>query len=233
MHGRLFSLVPWALGAALLVSGCADAAHSFNRAITKPFRKTTEQEFGIKTPKDRVKEFRALAKKAEEMPPAEQEQQVAMLSREFDAERDGWVRREIIRAAAQFPQPAAGAILVRGLQDSATETRRVACTGLGIRADEIAVRELVRVIGSETDPDVRMSAVAALGATGDKTAIEPLAEALADGDPAMQAQAQRSLVAVSGHDYGSNVEAWREFAQKGATDAPEISLAEKLRRAVY
>ncbi len=233
MHGRLFSLVPWALLAALLVSGCADTAYSINRMVTRPFRKTTEELYGIKTPKDRVKEFRALAKRAKKLPSAEQEQQLAMLSREFDAERDGWVRREILRAAAQFPQPAAGAILVRGLQDSQTETRRVACTALGTRGDEIAVRELVRVIGSETNDDVRMSAVAALGTTGDKTALAPLAEALADGDPAMQAQAQQSLAAVSGRDYGNNVRAWREFAEKGATDAPEISLAEKLRRAVY
>jgi HEAT repeat protein len=124
-------------------------------------------------------------------------------------------------------------VLVRALEDPQTETRAIACQSLGVRGDEIAVRELARVVGSETDTDVRMSAVEALGTAGKKESVGPLAEALADGDPAMQAEAQKALVAVSGHDYGNNVQAWREFAATGKSDAAEISFAEKLRRAVY
>ena len=49
---------------------------------------------------------------------------------------------------------------------------------------------------------------------------------MADGNPAMQATAHVALTEVSGHDYGNNLEAWREFAQNGTTEAPEISVAE-------
>lgn len=232
MHGRLSSLV-WALGCLLLVSGCADTAYTVNRWVTRPFKKTPEQMLGIKTPRDRVEEFRQVAKAARKMPTAEQDQAIAHLTKEFDSENDGWVRREILKTLAQFPQPAAGAVLVRALDDPQSETRAIACEGLGVRADEIAVRELTRVVGSETDDDVRMAAVEALGAAGRKEAVGPLAEALADADPAMQAEAQKALVAVSGHDYGNNVQAWREYAATGKSDAAEISFAEKLRRAVY
>ena len=83
------------------------------------------------------------------------------------------MRREILRALAQFPQPAAGAVLVRALEDDQIETRRVACEGLGVRGDEIAVRELTRVLGSETNDDVRLSAVEALGTSGDKRPWAP------------------------------------------------------------
>ena len=233
MHGRLSSLAVWALGCLLFASGCADTAHSINRFVTRPFTKTPEQIYGIKTPRDRVEELRKVAKTARKMPADTQEQTVAHLAKEYDSENDGWVRREILKALAQFPQPAAGAVLVRALEDPQTETRAIACQSLGVRGDEIAVRELARVVGSETDTDVRMSAVEALGAAGKKEAVGPLAEALADGDPAMQAEAQKALVAVSGHDYGNNVQAWREFAATGKSDAAEISFAEKLRRAVY
>ena len=138
-----------------------------------PFHETPEQIYGIKTPKDRVKEFRKLADRADSLSPTEQEQQVAALAQEFKDESDGWVRREILRALSQFPQPAAGAVLVDALYDGDTETRRVACRGLGIRGDEIAVRELVRVVNTDTETEVRMSAVRALGKTGDKTALAP------------------------------------------------------------
>jgi hypothetical protein len=233
MHGRHSSLAVCALGCFLLVSGCADTAYTLNRWVQRPFKKTPEQIYGIKTPRDRVEEFRKVGKAAKKMPTAEQEQTVAHLTREYDAESDGWVRREILKAVAQFPQPTAGALLVRALEEPQPETRAVACEGLGVRGDEIAVRELARVAGSETDDDVRLAAVEALGVAGKKEALGPLAEALADGDPAMQAEAQKALVAVSGHDYGNNVQAWREFAATGKADAEEISFAEKMRRALY
>lgn len=233
MHGRLSSLVPWSIGLVLLFSGCADTAYSMKRWVSKPFKKTPEQIYGIKTPTDRVHEFRKLAKKAKSLPASEQEQAVAHLSREFDSESDGWVRREILRTLSQFPQPAAGAVLVRALEDPQVETRRVACRGLGARGDEIAVGELARVLGSETNEDVRMAAIEALGTTKDQKALAPLAEALTDANPAMQAEAHQALTAVSGRDYGVNIEAWRELASTGKTEAAEISFAEKLRRAVY
>jgi HEAT repeat protein len=233
MHGRLTSLVPWTICCVLLLAGCADTTYSIKRMVTKPFKKTPEQIYGIKTPTDRVHEFRKLAKRAKRLPANEQEELVAKLTREYDSESDGWVRREILRTLSEFPQPAAGAVLVRALEDGQVETRRVACEGLGKRGDKIAVAELTRVLGSETNADVRMAAIEALGKTRDSAALAPLAEALADNDPAMQAEAHAALTAVSGRDYGVNVQAWRELASTGKTDAPEISFAEKLRRAIY
>lgn len=233
MSGRLSSLVLAVSAVMAAVSGCADTAAATRDFFVKPFRKTPEQVYGIKTPKDRVKEYRKLALQAKKLPTDQQELTVAKLIREFDTESDHWVRRELLRTISAFPQPAAGDVVVRALADEQVETRRVACDCLGQRGDEIAVRELTRVLGSETDDDVRMSAVAALGKAGDSKALAPLAEAMANGDPAMQAEAHHALTAVSGRDYGSNVQAWRELASNGKTDAAEISFAEKLRRTIY
>ena len=82
------------------------------------------------------------------------------------------------------------------------------------------MNELARVLGSETNGDVRMAAIEALGNTKDKAALAPLAEVLTDADPAMQAEAHAALTAVSGRDYGVNVQAWRELASTGKTEAP-------------
>jgi HEAT repeat protein len=232
MHSRLTSLA-FAIVCLLLVSGCAESARQTKDFFARPFRKTPEEIYGIKTPKDRVKEFRQLAKAAGEQSPEEQAQSVARLVRDYHGENDGWVRREILRTLAEYQQPEAGAVLVEALGDASVQTRVVACEGLGKRGDEIAVRELVRVLGSETNDDVRMAATSALGDTGSQTALAPLSEALVTADPAMRAQAQQALVEISGHDYGDNVQAWRELAQQGHTEAAEISFAEKLRQAFY
>jgi len=233
MFGRLTSLVLAMFAVMAAVSGCADTAAATRDFVAKPFRKSPEQVYGIKTPKDRVKEFRKLALEAKKMPANQQEPTVAKLTREYDSESDHWVRREILRTIAAFPQPAANEVVVRALADEHIETRRVACDCLGERGGDVAVHELTRVLGSETNEDVRMSAVAALGKAGDSKALAPLAEALADGDPAMQAAAYNALTAVSGRDYGNNVQAWRDLATNGKTDAAEISFAEKLRRTIY
>jgi len=233
MLGRLSSLVPLAICCIVAVSGCAQTASSIGNFVSRPFKKTPEQELGIKTPKDRVVELRKLAKSAHKQSLAVQERTVAELAEDYKGESDAWVRREILRALAAYPQPQAGAVLVSALADAEVETRRVACAGLGTRADPTAVQELSRVVASDTNLDVRLAAVEALGRTGDQKALGPLAEAMADADPAMQWQAERALVAASGHDYGNDVQAWREYAQTGKTGAAEVSFAEKLRRTFY
>jgi HEAT repeat protein len=233
MLGRLSSLVPLAICCIVAASGCAQTASSLGNFVSRPFKNSPEQELGIKTPKDRVEELRKLAKSAHKQSQALQERTVAELAEDYQGESDPWVRREILRALAAYPQPQAGAVLVSALEDAEVETRRVACAGLGTRGDQTAVQELSRVLASDTNLDVRLAAVEALGRTGDQKALSPLADALADADPAMQWQAERALVAASGHDYGSDVQAWREYAQTGKTGAAEVSFAEKLRRTFY
>jgi HEAT repeat protein len=233
MHGRLFSLLPWAFCLLLLLSGCAETAHRVGSFVSRPFNRTPEEELGIRTPKDRVRELRKLAKGAAKQPTVEQDRVVGELAVEYQRESDAWVRREILRTLSAYPQPAAGAVLVAALGESDVETRRAACTGLGKRHDKTAVQELARVLASDTDVDVRMAAVEALGSSADQAALGPLAEALVDPDPAMQAQTQAALIEVSGRDFGNNVQAWREFAQTGKSGTAELSFAEKLRRAFY
>ena len=149
MHGRLPSLLPLAICCVVALAGCAETANQVGGFFTRPFKKTPEQMLGIKTPKDRVDELRGLAKHAKKQSPAEQQRVVARLAQEFQNENDPWVRREILRALSVYPQRAAGAVLVTALGDSDVETRRVACAGLGIRADQTAVQELTRDVASE------------------------------------------------------------------------------------
>jgi HEAT repeat protein len=212
-------------------AGCAATAERTSEMFGQlAGRKTPDQALNIKTPDDHLEELRALAKTAAKNTPAEQERVSALLANEIKHESDPLMRRQILRTLAAYPTPLAFAVLTAGFTDSDLEVRRVACECLGQRGGPDAVRELARVAGGDTDIDVRIAAVRALGQTGDKTALVPLAEALVDADPAMQFRAQQSLRAVSGRDFGSNVQAWRDYVKTGHADAPEVNFAERIRR---
>ena len=218
----------------LPLSGCAATASSAGGMLGKlTGRKTPEEVLNIKTPQDRAKELAKLAKDAPSMTPEEQNRVCAELAAEIRDEEDAGMRRRILRALSAFPTPLAVSILTAGLHDSNMETRRVACESLSKQGGQHAVRELTRVAQSDTEMDVRIAAVRALGETHDQTALTPLVDALADPDPAIQFRAQEGLRAVSGHDYGNNVQAWREYAQTGKSNADEIGIADRLRRRFF
>ncbi len=232
MHGSLPNLAAVAVCLGLATaSGCAQTADNVADFFAK--KPTNDYLSQIKTPDDRIKEFKELAKKAPKKTPDEQQADVTRLCKELQNESEPLLRRHILRTLAVYPQAEAMTTIVGALSESDIETRRTACVCLGIRGGPDAVRELTRVISSDTEQDVRLAAVRAMGRTKQTEALAPLAEALVDADPAMQVLAQESLTAVSGHDFGNNVQAWREYAATGKSDAPEISLAERIRRTIY
>ncbi|MBI3838650.1 MAG: HEAT repeat domain-containing protein [Planctomycetia bacterium] len=232
MHGPVHKLAALAVCSGLgLLSGCAATADGVSGLLYK--KKTTEEVLNIKTPDDRMKELQVLAKTAKKKTPDEQQQITSELSKEIQRENDPLMRRQILRTLTAFPNPLVSAVLVAAMGDSDTEVRIVACRALGKRGGKEAVGELTRVISSDTNLDVRIAAVRALGETRDATALPPLAEALVDPDPAMQFRATAALRHVSGRDFGNDVQAWREYAQTGKSSTPEVSLAQRMRRAFF
>lgn len=223
-----------ALGCLTLAAGCAEVADNLRGVGEKlTFKKTPEQELGIKTPKDRIKELKQLAKAIGEQPAGEQQRIVDVLARELAAERDPIVRRHILRAVAACPPAAAETVLIGAMADPDAETRRTVCACLGMRGGKASIQELTRVLASETNDNVRLAAVKALGQTKDSGSMMPLVDVMAESDPAMKNLARESLSAVSGKDYGTNVQAWREYAQNGKTELPEVSIAERITRTIF
>ncbi len=232
MQGPVHKLAALAVcfGFALL-SGCAATADGVSGLLHR--KKTTEEVLNIKTPDDRIKELHELAKTAKKKTPEEQERITTELSKEIQRENDPLMRRHILRTLTAFPTPMASAVLVAALGDSDTEVRIVACLALGKRGSKDAIQELTRVLSSDTSLDVRIAAARALGETRNSAALPPLAEALVDPDPAMQFRATAALREVSRRDFGSDAQAWREYAQTGKSSAPEVSLAQRLRGMLF
>ncbi|MEX2114032.1 MAG: HEAT repeat domain-containing protein, partial [Pirellulales bacterium] len=155
----------------LLTSGCALTAESTGKVVGKlTGKKSPEELLDIKTPDDRVNELIELGTTAESKSPAEQERVVAELAKEIQYEEDPVMRRHILRTLAEYRTPLSLAILQAGLKDTDLEVRRVACQSIGKRGGPEAVRALTHVANSDTEPDVRIAAVRALGETEDQAA---------------------------------------------------------------
>jgi HEAT repeat protein len=177
-----------------------------------------------------MEELTALAQRASKSTPVEQEKVAADLARRIQREKDPLIRQQIIRTLASYPTPMSGAVLEAALGDEHADVRIAACHAWGQRKGDEAVKQLTRVISSDTNIDVRLAATRALGETRESAAIAPLAEALVDADPAMQYRAVESLKNVTGEDYGNDVNAWRQYAQSGKATAAPVSIAERMRK---
>jgi HEAT repeat protein len=235
MRSTIHTTAALVVGCCLVtLAGCAATARNTGGLLAKAMgRRSTEEALNIKTPQDRALELAELAEAAAQKTPEEQSYITAQLADEIRTEEDPVMRRHILRALAAYPTPLALAILTAGLQDGDLEVRRAACLSLGRYGGPQAVGALTQAANSATDMDVRITAVRALGMTGDKLSLAPLTDALVDPDPAIQFRAQESLRAVSGRDFGGNVQAWREYAKTGDSTAAEISFAERLRQRFF
>ncbi len=123
-----------------------------------------------------------------------------------------------VAAAGKAADQTALALIERGLDDDDLKVRMEACRALGRRGDDAAARMLAAVVGTETDDDVRKSAIAALGNFQNRTAVDSLRGQLKNSDPAMQRLVISSLRDATGKDYGDQPREWIAALNEPATD---------------
>ena len=180
----------------------------------------------------RMDAVREIAQQANGIDSPEQRELTDQLARQVQIEPDPLVREAIIDAMAEFGTPMAGQVLEAGLNDADSEVRRKCCIALGKRGDVESVDLLARVLATESDHQVRIAAVDALGMIKSADSIKALTTALEDRDPAMQYAGVRSLQMVTGRDYGGDVSAWLEYTRGGEGVAPQrnpTSVAERIK----
>jgi len=154
----------------------------------------------------------------------------SQLAEQIRSERDPMVRMEIVRTLARAATPTAGTVIAAALQDPDVDVRVTACQEIGKIGGEEASRLLGAALGGDTSVDVRIAATKALGKMRDPQAVPLLVVALEDPDPALQLRGMEAMRLATGKDLGNDVNRWREYAQNPDPNAPEESLAAKMRR---
>jgi HEAT repeat protein len=110
--------------------------------------------------------------------------------------------------------------------------RVACCKSLGLRGEARSVPGLAAALRDDEEMDVRLAAAEALGNIKTPDSIAAVAVALNDRDPAMQFVGVESMKAITGKDYGGDVDAWRQVAAGNPPPVPETpSIAQRIRSA--
>lgn len=199
----------------LMMPGCT-ALRSSKLAFWNP----QDEDPRVVTPAKKIAQLRQLAKECPHLPQAEHDRLAVELARELRIEDDPLVRAQLLRTLALVRSDTATSMLRAGVQDADADVRAACCQAWGHRGGAEGVRVLEQVLREDDDLDVRLAAVRALGQVPGPESVAVLALALEDDDPAMRYRAMRSLAAVTGQDYGTDVSKWREYIA-GRQPAPE------------
>lgn len=199
----------------LLHTGCATGPMAEYYAWN-PFRKQgpEETQYGP-SPAVRRAELLDLIDRAEQMTSVERAKAAADLAYRMPNEVDPLLRADTVRALGAMQAPASSEALRLAMKDSDAKVRIATCEAWRLHEGPLAVSALSEILASDADDDVRLAAARALGQFEDPRAVRGLSLALDDSNPALQYRAMESLKNNTGHDYGHDVVAWRNFVQNG------------------
>ena len=221
----------WCCVPLLSAAGCVGGPFPQYAHWRPDLRKEWKQDeaFGP-TYHQQVSDLRHLARNSARMTPAEQQRWSKHLSAMAAEEENSALQIEVIRTLASFPTAITAATLRNATTSGDAGVRMAAAAAWGRLGGPEAIEQLATLIGSDTDPDVRLAATRELGRFSDAAAIKALGIALDDDSPALQYRAMRSLRLATGRNYGNSVPAWRIFVQ-GGDPGPEKtpSVAERVR----
>jgi HEAT repeat protein len=210
------------------LSGCADGTLPELDSMNPYQRQQWRQDLSFgPTFHEQIAELKTIQSEGARLPAAEQEFRVNQLNALIrDDATTPLLRAQSVKALAAIPLPGASYGLDMASADEDPEVRVAACEAWGIRGDANSAESLATIAKTDTDVDVRITAVRALADFREHApvAIKALGEALNDRDPALQLRAMKSLSQVSGRDYGNDVASWREFAQGREPNRPQRSV---------
>lgn len=216
------------LAAALTATVAGCQSWSRYRPTFWPFPERELTTFN--TPAMRVDAVREFAMRSTGVDSPEQRQITDQLARQIQVEPDPLVRQAVVTSIGEYRTPMSQQVLEAGLNDENAAVRVACCRALGKRGEASCVSSLANALRTDKDVDVRMAAIDALGRIKSPDAIKALATALDDRDPAMQYAGVQSLKAITGQDYGPNVQAWKQVAAGENPPQHVPSVAERLRK---
>lgn len=168
---------------------------------------------------ERMQSLRELERGIATQEPAQQQataQQLASLVRE---EKNSLLRAQAVSVLGMIPNAAAETALNLAESDSDADVRQRVCEVRGKQRTREGVRALARIMETDDNVDVRLSAARALRNYRDQEAYAALVKGLNDKDPALQRLALESIKIASGEDLGNDIAAWEEYVATGRPPA--------------
>lgn len=217
---RLFVLTAITL---LAFAGCAEGPFwKAGQYLPWVQAKWAAEEEIAETVHSKKRDLRQLARQASRMSEAEKEQAVVQLTNFIQNEKIIQLRVHALHALGEINNQSAENQILQSLKDPEAEVRIAAVQALARRRTSSAGQELVRIIRSDTDKDVRGTAIRALASYPGDPTVDVLAEVLQEPEPALQYAAMQSLDAVTGSDIGINVTEWKKQLANRRAPGPTV-----------
>jgi hypothetical protein len=158
---------------------------------------------------DKMAELQTLKGEAKKRDRQGQEELAMQMNYLLGESKNPLLRAEAVRVLSELSVPTAEVGLISASSDEDADVRRAACVAWGKRGGPRALETLRDVVARDESRDVKLVAISGLGNFSDQAAVDALARALDDRDPAVQLRAVASLEKSTGQDLGSSVTAWR------------------------
>ena len=210
---RRFSISATLIGLALCcftITGCQDGP-LYALKVANPYFSVKEwgedEAIGVS---DHVRrdQLIALSKTIDDLPAERQATWTNELHQLFDNDPSPEMRRLAVLTIRGVQTPQALRLIEKGLDDENVKVQMEACRSLGYQSNEEAVQLLASTVGTQSNQDVKHSAMQALASHKSQVAIDALQIALNDRNPATQLIAVESLRGSTGQDYGDDPAAW-------------------------
>ena len=205
----------------MTLGGCADGlwyqmkkANPYYRAEWK-----RDEQYGT-TFLQRMSELKLLHDRLPSMEPNEQLAWAARLEQIIAKDPSPEFRTQAVAAIAMIPGEAAIRALNVASADSTEKVRLAACSAWQQLGGPEA-RDMLMTLANKSSEStsIRQAAIEGLAQFNEAEVRETLALLLDDRSPAIQYQVTRSLVELTGKDFGGDMQAWSDYLN--GTEVPE------------
>lgn len=211
-------------------TGCHDGPLYNLKRVNPYFLSEWKQDRAIGvTDYERRQELEILASTIGSKPAERQNYWRGHLEQIMQNDENAEMRRLAVVAAGNMTEAGGLEIIKKGLDDDVIKVRMQACKSLGGRADDDAARLLVATINTDSDLDVRHTAIAAIGRHKGEIATDSLKFVLSDQNPATRKLAIASLKSNTGKNYGDEPGVWIAALEGKEVEEKPSGFSESLR----
>jgi len=225
---------------ASLLSGCTTRHLSmvnWNSLDPESYKAWAEDEAYEVTWYQQSRQLKQLRQAVTGMPRGEQVRHAEALGTNIAETKDMVLQLELVRTLAVFDVPEAIPGLRQASESDLPEVRIAACRAWEIQSSPERVEILLQRVAGDTNLDVRIAAMRALG-TCRSTAAQPLireslVDLLDDDDPAIQYAAVQSLEASSELDLNANIQLWKDVLSGQTSESEALRNADAVRMSSF
>lgn len=178
---------------------------------------------GVPQPEDRIEQIRQLGKEAGNVSKEMQPQYADTLAAIIQNDKDSVMRTEAVLAIAHYPVPKTVEALRFAKKDPVVDVRLAVCSAWKTYVGDEAVLEVIDILGTDSDLDVRHEAIDVLGELKDERAVAALEVPLSDTDPALKYYSVQALQKITGLTM-TDAKEWLAYCRERR---PETAVAQK------